>query len=45
MGLFQSQDQSHEFDRLTRVKSGHFLFFSIRLFRSDDPSHDFGKLT
>ena len=29
MRLFQSQDQSHGFDRLTRVKSCHFFYFFL----------------
>jgi len=36
MGLSQSQDQSRGFDKLSRVKSGHFYFF-IKLSRSNDP--------
>jgi len=46
MRLFQSQDQSRGFYRLTRVKSSpFFLFFSIRLSKSDSPGHGFGELT
>ena len=45
MGLSQSQDQSRRFDKLTRVKLGHFFIFSIKLSRFDDPDHEFGGLT
>jgi len=41
--LFQSQDQSRGFDKLTHVKLGYF--FSIRLSRSDNSGHEFSGLT
>jgi len=45
MRLSQSHDQSNEFNRLTRVKSNHFLFSFNEVSRFDDSGHGFDRLT
>ena len=45
MGLSQSHDQSCGFNMLIRVKSGHFLFFSMSLSQFDYLANGFGGLT